>query len=131
MKTKQNTTGLPDSLFFAFDDDSIIEKKEIKKSAPTKKVKHKKVVEKPAKKQKPIVLKNPVKTDLKIDIWAVDKELYKIYAENKEFIEKLGKILKRPIDCIYNNEKSKPFGWDLFFDKKDLTMVKKLCKSAK
>jgi len=97
--------------------------------AGSKNLKHKKVVKiKSTKKQKDIVLTKAIKGDLNIDIWKCNDDLFKIYAENKELLEKLSKALNSKICATYMSPTGKEFGWDVVFEKKDLGYVNKVCK---
>lgn len=102
-------------------------KKRVTKTKPVKKT-VKKVADKVNSKKTEIILKKLPTEKIKIEIWPVQDDIYKIYAENKEFIEKLGKILKESICATYMKKNGKEFGWDMFFKKSDLKTVNQLCK---
>jgi len=80
------------------------------------------------KQKKDIVLTKNQNEKTNIDIWKVNDTVYKIYSENKELLEKLAKNLGTNICATYSTGKGKDFAWDMFFDKKDLSYVNKICK---
>ncbi len=110
----------------------VNEKKKRGRPAGSKNMKHKKRNTKTKKDQpkKEIILKKTIKSDMNIEIWPVNKEVYKIYVENKEFAEKLSKTLKTNICATYMTKQGKEFGWDLFFNKPDLKYVNQMCKKV-
>lgn len=75
-----------------------------------------------------IVLSKKADKDIKIEIWKVRDNIYKIYSENKELLEKLAKNIGSNICATYSTGAGKDFAWDMFFEKKDLSYINKICK---
>ena len=64
------------------------------------------------------------------EIWKLDYGLYKLYTDKRSVINRIKKITKNEVSCIYY-KKGHEIGWDILIETKHLPEVKRSLKEFK